>query len=365
MRSEVAVIGAGTAGLLAAKGLAKAGVSATVYDQKHRLGYPARASGILSIKGLESLGIDYSRALTNTLSGARLHAAGSAISIESKKPIAHVLDRPELNQLCRDEAESAGATVITGQRIGGDMLSRIHDSSIIVGADGAVSSVARHFSMGSIQRYSLTYKAEYNINAQDGMVDLFFDNSYKGLFAWLCPNSKDILEVGVGVDSRHGNGKKAFEHFIKSKEIAGIIGDSKQLSEGASTIPMSMRGSIIDERNRVLLVGDAAGQVKATTGGGIIFGGNAALMAAKAIVMHLKEGKRLSDYEKMFTRKFGLEMALHSMISKAYSGADARLLGLGLRAMRVLGIGRFLGDYGDMDMPSLMIKRFFLRGLSN
>ncbi|MDE1851524.1 MAG: NAD(P)/FAD-dependent oxidoreductase [Candidatus Micrarchaeota archaeon] len=365
MIGNVSIVGAGTAGLIAAKALSRHGIRTTVYDQKHRLGRPPRASGILSIKGLGSLGIEYSRAVTNTLSGARIHAGGQTVSIKSKEPIAHVLDRPELNEICREEAESAGALVITGQRISGHALDRMSGSGILIGADGAVSSVAGHFSMGPIGRHALTYKAEYEVSSNDGMVDLFFDSAYKGLFAWLCPNSNDILEVGVGVDSRYGNGKRAFEHFIRSKDVAGIIGYSKPVSEGASMIPMSMRHRIVDESRGVLLVGDAAGQVKATTGGGIIFGGNAALIAAETIKRHMEEGASLKDYEDIFSRRYGMEMALHRAISAVYSNSGPGTIGLGLRMMRTIGLDRFLGDYGDMDMPSLMIKRFFLRGLSN
>lgn len=365
MVSKVSIVGAGTAGLIAAKALSKSGIKTVVYDQKQRPGHPIHASGILSIKGLDSLGVGYSSTLTNTLYGARIHAGGQTISIRSREPIAHVLDRPGLNEVCRKEAEEHGAEIVTGRRVAGHELDRMNSSGILIGADGAVSSVASHFSMGAIGTHALTYKAEYEVSSNDGMVDLFFDSAYRGLFAWLCPNSNDILEVGVGVDSRHGNGRRAFEHFTRRDEIAPILGNAKMLTEGASMIPMSMRERIVDGRRRVLLVGDAAGQVKATTGGGIIFGGNAALIAADTIKRHVADGTNLNRYKDAFNAKLGKEMALHRLMSKAYSSAGPRMLGIGLTAMRILGIDRFLGDYGDMDMPSLMIKRFFLRGLSN
>ena len=50
MRKEkVAIIGAGTSGLIAAKRLAALGIETAVYEQKHRLGYPPKASGIDSL----------------------------------------------------------------------------------------------------------------------------------------------------------------------------------------------------------------------------------------------------------------------------------------------------------------------------
>ncbi len=53
------------------------------------------------------------------------------------------------------------------------------------------------------------------------------------------------------------------------------------LSSYASIIPVQARERIVDEKEEVLLVGDAAGQVKPTTGGGIVFGGNGAILAAQ------------------------------------------------------------------------------------
>ena len=365
MRDRVSVIGAGTAGLIAARNLAEKGIDTVVYDQKERLGVPARASGIVSISGLDSLGIGYGKAITNTLHGANIHAGGSVMRVRAKGAKAHVVDRTMLNEICEDEGISAGAKVVKGRKIEGRDLDRMHSESIIIGADGPVSTVARHFSMGSISRYALTYKAEYNVNARDsGVVDLYFNNSLTPrFFAWLCPNAKDVLEVGIGIDSKYGNSKAAFDGFVKQKEIAEAIGGSKMLNGHASMIPMQTMRQIVSAGKEVLLVGDAAGQVKPTTGGGIVFGGNAAIIAARVIRDHIEKGRSLSDYERIFRKRYGFDIRLHSVISSVYSGSTTGL-GYLLRMSNALGLDAFFGRYGDMDRPSLMLKRFFLRSLA-
>ncbi len=366
MKYNASVVGGGTAGLIAAKKIASYGIETHVYDQKKRLGYPVRASGILSIKGLKGLGIDYSKCITNALYGANIHCDGKTMKIRSKKPIAHVLEREDLNNVCRDEAERAGAVIITGMRISGNELEKFRDEGVVMGADGAVSNVASHFKLGSIKRFALTYKAEFNVESEDsGVVELFFDNRiYKGLFAWLAPNAKDILEVGVGVDSRYGNAKSSFDSFIKSEYVKRIIYNKKMLDSGASVIPMGMRNRIVDEEKGVLLVGDAAGQVKQSTGGGIIFGGNAAIKAGEAVYNHMKSGSGLDEYEKAFRKEFGLDIRLHGAINRIYSSMGNRAFGNALSVMNRLGIDKFLGAYGDMDRPSLILRRFFLRSLA-
>jgi geranylgeranyl reductase family protein len=367
MKEDVAVIGAGTAGLITAKRLAQLEISTTVYDQKKVLGIPVRASGILSIKGLNELGIDYRRAVTNTLYGARIHSGRQIMKVESENPKAHVLDRKKLNDLCHDEAVSAGADVLLEKRISGSEMEALADSKIIVGADGAVSEVAKHFGMGEIKRYAVTYKAEFDINAENPkLVDLFFDKTLSGgLFGWISPNANDILEVGIGLDSRKGNAKTAFERFASSSYVSEILGKAKRISEGASIIPMKLRRNIVDPERKILLVGDAAGQVKPSTGGGIIYGGNAAIMAAETIGEHLDKGMTLRAYEKRYRSKYQLDTTLHSIVNKFYSGISKEGLEFTISALNSLGINSFISKYVDMDMPSLILKNMLYKNSSS
>ena len=366
MRKLVSVIGAGTSGLIAARRLASHGIETQVYDQKTILGYPAKASGIISINGLASLGVGYRSAVTNTLYGANIHSGGATMRIMSKKPEAHVLDRVKLNEICKKEAESAGAAVRTGAKIDDAKLDSLNKDSIIVGADGPLSGVARHFGMGSIEKYTLTYKAEFNVDVPDAKaVDLFFDNNIAPkFFAWLCPNAKDVLEVGIGIDAKHGNSKAAFDRFTKIGEVAAILERAKQMDGYASMIPMRTARKVVDAENEVLLVGDAAGQVKPTTGGGIVFGGNAAIIAADVINRHIRLGIGLAEYEKRFKKMFGRDVVLHGLINSIYANLATEKIAFLISALKALGFESFFSAYGDMDRPSLMLKRFFLRGLA-
>ncbi|MGC8676509.1 MAG: FAD-dependent oxidoreductase, partial [Candidatus Micrarchaeia archaeon] len=357
MDVETHVIGAGVAGLVLARDLAEKGVSVTVYDKKERPGMPDTASGILSIKGLDSLGIPYMNAVRNTLYGARIHAGRAVMEIKAKEPQARVLDRPTLNDICVDVAEKAGAKLSLGKQIGVDQLNEFSKSGILVGADGANSLVSKHFGMGSIEDYVLTYKAKFEFPNDDHSVDLFFDNSVApGLFAWLCPLSKYEIEAGLGIGARHGNSRTAFERFM-AKYARNEIGKAKMLEAHASIIPISTRKRIVDEARKVLLVGDAAGQVKASTGGGIIYGGNAARIAAKAIYACIRKGEPLSNYEREFYRKFGVDMKLHRLIRLLYSSLSPGMMQMLVGTLARLGVGEALGKHGDMDSPSTTLKR--------
>lgn len=367
MTEKVVVIGAGTAGLLTAKRLGELGISTVVYDQKQKPGIPVRASGILSINGLNSLKIDYHRAATNVLYGAKIHAGNETMVIRARKPQAYVLDRLRLNELLSDDCEKLGVQINTSRRVDSETMDSIKSGSILVGADGAVSLVAKHFGFPPIDKHILTYRAEYTTDdpKELDMVELFFNNGVApGFFGWIAPESSEIVEVGMGVDSGYGNSKLAFDNFLGLEDVAERVEAMKFRSGGASVIPIGLRKRFVDPARRVMLVGDAAGQVKPTTGGGIIFGGNAALIAANTIGMHMRGWVGLEMYEKLWRKEFDREMLLHRMFYRLYSSVSKKNLERATKMLRLFRLDAFFGEYGDMDRPSLMIKRFFLRGFA-
>ncbi|MGI0141129.1 MAG: geranylgeranyl reductase family protein [Candidatus Micrarchaeales archaeon] len=366
MKNSVAIIGAGTAGLIAANRLRDFGIETDVYDQNKTPGFPVRASGILSISGLETLGIDYRKVMTNTLHGAKLHIGKEILEIKSQKAVAYVLERFELNKLLLEESEKKGVKMHIGTKVDATLFDKLSQEKIVVGADGAVSSVARHFKFPAIQRQILTFRAEYDYKLEENsMVELFFDNDLTpGFFGWICPNSKDIAEIGIGIDSKFGNSKSSFEKFKKIPAIAEVVKSGKFITEGASFIPVGMREHFVKDKEEVLLVGDAAGQVKPTTGGGIIFGGNGARYAADAIASHINKGTQLSTYERKWRKEFEKEVRLHSFFYNLYATQSKKSLERIARVIKLMGLESFLGKYGDMDRPSVVIKRFFLRGLA-
>ena len=87
-------------------------------------------------------------------------------------------------------------------------------------------------------------------------------------------------------------------------------------------------------------------------------------MAAETVYRHLNGSAKLSEYESAFRRAYGLDIMLHSLINNLYTSLSPENLGRITSVLNVFGIDRFLGAYGDMDRPSLIMKRFFLRSLA-
>ena len=361
------VVGGGVVGLHFARLAADAGIEVVLYESKQRVSDNAdKASGILSIRGLGRIGIDYEGAVVNTLRGALLHSNGRTLNVVSHRPMAYVLDRGILAENAERSAKSAGADIVKGKRLQKHDLAELARDrfTVLVGADGAVSGVAKAFGFPPIDDYVLTHKAEYSGASvkNDDIVGLYFSRHYAhGLFGWHVPYSNGLVELGLGVSpsSRIDSGT-AFRRFTDSEGLDGMIEGAHKLSNHASIIPIAPRRRTVI--GNVALVGDAAGQVKATTGGGIIFGCLSAKLLCDSIVKSDGDVRNVARYERMWRAAHGKDLFMHRMIHSYYSRATD--LGRTFGMAKALGLEGFFSKYGDMDSPGLMVKRFLIRGLS-
>ena len=366
---RVIVVGAGVVGLTLAKELALRNMEVEVFDAKKNVADGAvKASGIFSVTGLDRIGIEFEAAKVNTLDGAVLHAGKEKLRVKSKRTMAYVVDRGILAEICKKTALKAGAKVTLNRKFSRKELHEIAQdkNNILVGADGAVSTVASSFSFPSIKEYVLTYKAEYRkATVEDPhLVGLFFSKeiAYR-FFGWSCPYSKDRLEIGIGISDRaKTNSLAAYSKFEKSGWLDGSLKNAEKLNGHASLIPLSSRKATV--KNNVMLVGDAAGQVKATTGGGVIFGCSCAKILANTIKNNFEKGTPLTHYEKEWRRRYNLDLRMHHLLHSYYSNLRVNNFEVFLKISKMLGAEEFFSKYGDMDRPSLMLKRFFLRGLA-
>ncbi|MEM3827561.1 MAG: NAD(P)/FAD-dependent oxidoreductase, partial [Candidatus Micrarchaeaceae archaeon] len=303
---EIKIVGAGVIGLTLASKLANEGLKVEVFDSKKSVREGAnKASGILSKSGLEETGLNYRQSVINTLKGAILHAGNETLKVKAKDDMAFVLDRGKLAELCYKDAKEAGAEIELGRRVSKEELIKWErERKIIVGADGAVSTVANTFGFPGIKEYALTYKVEYsNARVEDKeMVGLFFNSRIHRFFGWSVPYSAERLELGIGISNRaKRSSANAFEEFVKEKAVTKLIVGARMERGYASIIPLSIRKETV--RGNVMLIGDAAGQVKATTGGGIIFGTLCAGIAARVIMDNIKGGLPLSNYETIWRKQ--------------------------------------------------------------
>ncbi len=139
--------------------------------------------------------------------------------------------------------------------------------------------------------------------AQD--TEVYFDREYPGGYAWLFPKG-DLANVGVGVRRELGGiPKVAFRRF--EARIKDRIG--KLVHVTAGLIPVGGPLPSVEERDGIILVGDAAGHTHAITGGGVPQAVLCGTLAGTAAAEYAKGNKKaLQDYVHQWRKAFGATM---------------------------------------------------------
>jgi len=343
---DVHIVGAGPAGCFAALSALSRGKSVLVSEEHPQAGIPVNCSGLISKSGLDSLSIgsasvDYKPSILNEIKTAAIHANGTVFRIRSKSTRAYVIDRSLFDSLCCERVIEQGGKVAFKSHI--SSASDLKSTSII-GADGPNSSVASMFSFPRIDKYITTFQAEFDyLSADKNEVHIFLSNKdFPGFFGWVIPRSEERALVGLGVSLPH-NCKSYFDSFLKRLNLHS----AKKRSPSAFIIPNRVRkktAGVFGKRN-VLLIGDAAGQAKATTGGGVYFGCTAAKLAGELF-------EKPEEYERRWRRQIGIDLALHHVLRKTADTLGHNGLSALFSAANLFGVDSFLSTHADMDRPS-------------
>ncbi|MFB5634414.1 MAG: NAD(P)/FAD-dependent oxidoreductase [Candidatus Nitrosomaritimum aestuariumsis] len=305
MYFDAVVAGGSVAGLLCAREIASGGNSVLVIEEDYEIGTPEHCGGLVSMRGLERLGIiPFGKTFDHIIKSAIIHAPnGSSFSIDSKKQKVAEISRRELDKQIAHQAQKSGAVIkvkTSFQELTEEGV-RTNDGEIkckiFVDARGISSLIHKN-------REGILSSAQYEIYAdwiKKGQVEVFFDQEkYPGFFAWIIPSGEGKGKIGVA-----GKGIKVTEILEEFLEERGNYSTIRKIFA-----PIWIKGPIkkFVERKTVI-VGDAAGQAKPTTSGGIYTSGMGGILAGKAISKFLKSNNEsdLEEYQKTWTKQFGEE----------------------------------------------------------
>jgi len=359
MEKMITVIGAGPIGLRTAISLKEEGWDVTVIEDHKEIGVPENCSGLISVTGLEKNKIDVSDITVNKIFGAKIFSPDKTfLKIQRKKPVAMLIDRKELDKSLEKKAESKGIEIKKNTRLidsrketvfvqhenRGEMLK----TRFVIGADGAASKT-RRLVMEKIdpKAFVRTYQIKAKSSFNDKLVEVHLGEFCKGFFAWIIPENKSVARIGLGV---HGslNARDALRKFVSEMDLDVI-------EESAFVIPITKPVKEIQKDN-LFLVGDAAYQTKATTGGGIITGSIASDILVKTISAHLKHKKPLTDYWKNLSG-LNKELELHWKVRKYFNSLNDQQLNSLILKFKKTGMEEFLEKHGDMDFPSKLVRK--------
>lgn len=330
---DVIVVGAGPAGGMTALTAAALGLRTALVEEHPEVGTPAHCSGKLQLHAFREFGLP-DHLILNTLQAGAFYAPNGAVArVRRAAPDSHVVDRAVFDRWLAGQAQERGADLLLGTRL--RMAERVNgairvtgerggsafaaSAPLIVDAEGARPVLPATLGLHLPRRLvmGLQYQvSNVDLEAEDCPEVYLGSASAPGFFAWLMPIGHRRARVGVCVDPHlagrapvHYLDRVMREHPVASQRLRRAQVERKLA--GPIPILATRRSSVVDG---MILVGDAAGHVKATSGGGIYFSLIAGRLAANAAAAYVGGDRAaLVRYDRACRARFGRELRATAM----------------------------------------------------
>ena len=372
---DAVVVGAGPVGSTISYYLTNNGLNVLLIEKKKQIGYPLQCAGILSKHIFDHNELP-DEVILNTVNGAFLHTQNHILNVKKDENVAYIIDRIAYDEFLLKRAQDAGVEIINQQAIDFDIekgityLSNGNEirSKIIIGCDGYNSGLSS--AMGNQQS---------NFNASQMLVEIsendmlkFRDsnehvNNYVDTclmedilpgFLWIIPLKNNKYRIGLFSNHSHKMQDKILTDFLSENFEFEIEEKYKGF------IPI-FDGQNYIVKNRAVLIGDAGGQIKPTSGGGLLIAFEACKIASKYITKSVEEDNIsiLNEYQKDFNKKFKKEFGYQFKVQKTLHLLSDSDLDYLFRKLRDNDGEYLISEYGDMDTQSTLVKEFIKRGL--
>jgi digeranylgeranylglycerophospholipid reductase len=379
---DAIVVGGGPVGSFAALNLAKLGAKVTVFEEHEAIGIPSHCAGHLSIRSLRNLGLYPlpGEIVENTFSQANFYSpTGFKFSVHLAKPVTCSVNRAAFDKHIAYKAEAAGARYCLNSRVQsllmeeglvkgvnvkhGDEEESV-PAKIVVDAEGIASRLLRQTGLARLNGERLVHAVEAEVeNVKDvklDAVEVFLGKKYAaGFYAWLMPRLDGTAKVGLATNK--GNPKEFLQRLMLKHPVA-----SKQLSNAKITRmafhPITLGGPISKAySNGFLAVGDAASQVKPTTGGGVVFGLTCARIAAEvadeAVRRNDVSSSFLALYQERCTDALSFDFGVMLKVRRFLDSLSDEKVDEVLRFCVRIGLDKTLGNVDEVDFQGQLLLK--------
>lgn len=336
-----------------------------VIEEHQEIGLPFQCAGIVSQKILRLTKLP-PRLILNRVNEAHLYApTGEKIRvIAQENPV--ILDRVAFDNYFAEKAQRMGVTYFMSEkyvkfnRLNLDWLEVITNRRtlcchILVGADGPNSTVGRQLNKRNILVPAAQIRAKMIWKRH--VTSMYFDPQWRELFGYVVPEGNNgVCRIGLACLRHVPKKLRLFttKIGIKPRDI---------IDRQGGILPMNLPSRLVWDN--VALIGDAAGFVKATTGGGIIMIISAAQILTPALLSCFKK----ADYSSRFLKRkyqipiklsIGIELKVHYIIRLFLLNLAPKEYQQLFKFYYLPKIRNLIYQEADMDFPAKVILKFLL-----
>jgi digeranylgeranylglycerophospholipid reductase len=366
--ADVIVVGAGPSGLRTAARLAGAGLDVRVLERKPRPGTGVVCTGIVGQEVFEDLGIDRGSVVEELRRVRLVSPLATEIVYEHPRPFACVVDRERFDGALAGAATAAGASLVCDTRVesiavnadgveivarAGDGAARRERAALAVLATGVDFGLQKRLGLSSPRDFLMGAQVECEHPGAD-MTTLFFGRGVApGAFAWSVPAGRGRARIGLLTQK---DPRDCLRRLLESRFEDVRVTDE---SCGIRTKPVAQGLLARTFGDRVIAVGEAAGQTKTTTGGGISYGLACADLAAEEVRGCFDRSSfgpaDLAGYERRWKSLLEKEILIGQTTRRMCARlSDGRIESL-FQLARVDGIVPIIRDRADFDRHSGLI----------
>ena len=340
---NIAVIGGSAAGLFVARLLAQRGLAVRVLERAETLEPEARTL-IVTRRMRSLLGDAAESSIVNEIRRFELFTDGRAATVTLQQADL-IIERRTLIQRLAEDAARSGARIELGRRFhslraeGAGLAVEVERSDggrdevradTVIGGDGATSRVARSAGWAPIPTVSLIQAiVPLPRDMAADTVRVWFVPQDTPYFYWLIPESCERGALGMIGESGQGT-RRCLEQFLEKRKLDPIEFQGARIPVYRRWIPVRRRVG----RGSVYLVGDAAGQVKVSTVGGVVTGFRGALGVAESILnggssRELNALRRELDFHLLLRRSMhGFQQSDYSQLVDLLTDSTKQPLGM-------------------------------------
>jgi len=371
---DVLIVGGGPSGLHAARLLAREGLEVAVLERKRQIGDHVVCAGIVGERAFQEFDLPRDSIWTEIKKVKLISPLSSLLTYEHPLPFAYSVDRQEFDRYLGRSAQSQGAAIhlenevvdisrqkdfmeITAMEKG--LQKTRYRARVVMLATGINYRLHHKLGLGEPKDFLHGVQAELDLCDVECTQVIVGRDVAPGGFAWLVPIGDRSARIGLITEKDPEGCLLRFKNKLFPEPISGFDKDRIQFKAIAQGLVSRTYG------DRVLAVGEAAGQVKTTTGGGIYFGLLCSEIAARVLKKGFKSGtltaSTLAEYEKSWKGAIQKEIQIGYFARKVCSKFSDRQIESMFRIASQDGILPLIKEKGNFDLHSELILSLMKR----